>query len=41
MYGSVKGIAGDSIQSVSALELGDGDELDDLDELLDLDLGID
>jgi hypothetical protein len=41
MYGSVKGIAGESIQSVSALELGDGDELDDLDELLDLDLGID
>jgi hypothetical protein len=33
MYGSVKGIAGESIQSVSALELGDGDELDDLDEL--------
>ena len=31
MYGSIKGIAGNAIQTVNALELGEGTELDDLD----------
>ena len=31
MYGSIKGIAGNAIQTVNALELGEGAELDDLD----------
>jgi hypothetical protein len=29
MYGSVKGIAGNAIQSVKALELGEGDDFDE------------
>lgn len=33
MYGSIKGIAGNAIQSVKALELMDGEALDELDEI--------